>query len=155
MTAAKDAGSTIDDPGGGGASRIQDSTLQLLGIAKKAGLLAIGGDSVSAAARAGKTRLIITAGDASEGALRRARSAAGAGGAPHIPVPYTMFELGRVSGRGSPGIVAFLDAGLAAAFTRGLAKAEPERYSGAAEQLEANARALDEKKKRTQRRTEQ
>jgi ribosomal protein L7Ae-like RNA K-turn-binding protein len=90
--------------------------LQLLGMAKKAGLLAIGTDAVGGAARSGKVRLVISASDASEGATRRARRNAENGKAAFATVPYTMAELGRMTGRGAPGTVAFLDAGLATAF---------------------------------------
>jgi len=125
-----------------------DNNLHLLGIAKKAGLLAVGADAVSIAARTGKAKLIITASDASGGALRRARASAESGGVMRMAVPYTMLELGIVTGRGSPGTVAVLDAGLAAGFMRGLARIDPTRYLDAAEQLDAKARALAERKKR-------
>jgi len=116
-----------------------DRNLQILGMAKKAGLIAVGGDAVSTAARNYKAKLVITAIDASEGAQRRARLNAEAGGAVYIATPYTKFEFGSMTGRGSPGTAAILDAGLAAGFAKGLAEAEPERYRKAAELLEENA----------------
>ena len=126
--------------------------LQLLGIAKKAGLLAVGGDAVGVAARTGKAWLVVSAADASEGALRRARYAASSSRAEHVIAPFSKIELGNVAGRGSPGTVAVLDAGLSAGFARGLAEAEPDRYGETAELLEQRARDLA-KKKPTQRRT--
>jgi len=122
-------------------------SLTLLGIARKAGLLAVGGDAVSAAARAGKAKLIISASDASERAIRRAIDDTSISRAIHINVPYTKFELGSITGRGSPGTVAILDTGLAAGFAEKLAKAKPEIYGGAAEILNKKARALTDKKK--------
>ena len=126
-----------------------DRNLQLLGIAKKAGLLAVGGDDVSASARTGKARLIISASDASEGSQRRARINAETGNALCVVVPYTKFELGSVTQRGSPGTLAVLDAGLAAGFMRGLAEADPERYSKAAKLLAERAESIAAKKKHT------
>jgi len=126
-----------------------DRNLQLLGIAKKAGLLAIGGDAVSTAARTGKAALVISASDASEGALRRARCNTETGSAVYVIAPYTKFELGNVTGRGSPGTLAVLDAGLAASFMRGLAETEPERYEQTAKKLIAKADALTKKKNLT------
>ena len=123
-----------------------DRNLQLLGIAKKAGLLAIGAEAVSVAARGGRISLIVNAKDASAGALRRARSNAQYCGAAHITAPYTMFEIGYVIGRGSPGTIAILDAGLAAGFTRGLAENDPGRGTGTAEQLGA----LEKRGRRTE-----
>jgi len=113
--------------------------IQLLGIARKAGLLAVGGEAVSMAARAGKARLIISAADASEGSLRRAKHSSITSRTTHVCVPYTKFELGNVTGRGSPGTVAILDIGIAAGFVRKLAEAQPERYGDTAEILEGMA----------------
>jgi len=91
-----------------------------LGMAKKAGLLAVGSEASSVAARRGEAVLIITASDASEGSVRRAKANADSSGIKHLEVPYTMFELGSITGRGSPGTIAFLDKGLADGFTKRL-----------------------------------
>ena len=116
-----------------------DRNLLILGLAKKAGLLAVGAEDTNSAARTGKVSVVVSAGDASVGAMRRADNSARAACAPHIVAPFTCFELGSVSGRGSPGTVAILDAGLAARFLKGLADTEPDRYSDAAELLRARA----------------
>ena len=126
-----------------------DRNLQILGLAKKAGLLAVGSEDTGTAARMGKAQLVISTNDTSESALSRARNNAGIGRALHIVVPYTSFEIGNVSGRGSPGTVAILDTGLAACFMRGLAKTAPERYGGPAELLARKARAQTECKRRS------
>jgi len=102
-----------------------DKSLQLLGMAKKAGLLAVGSEDTAASARRGKAKLIITASDASGGTVRRAKANAESGGARYIAVPFTKFELGSITGRGSPGTIAFLDKGLADGFTNRLAEAGP------------------------------
>jgi len=99
-----------------------DRCLAILGMAKKAGRLAVGGEAVAMAARHGKAKLIITATDASESSVRRAKHGADSGRAKYLPVPFTMFELGNVAGRGSPGTIAFLDKGLAESFTKRLAE---------------------------------
>jgi len=99
-----------------------DRSLALLGIAKKAGLLAIGSGDSAAAARRGKAVLLITASDASGGAVRRAEANALSCGARYIAVPYTRYELGNITGRGSPATIAFLDKGLADGFTDRLAE---------------------------------
>ena len=120
-----------------------DRTLQMLGLAKKAGLLAIGSQDTSASARAGKAYLIISAVDASDSALRRAKGSATSGRAIHVVVPYTSFEIGSIIGRGAPGTVAVLDAGLAAGFLRGLAATDPDRYREPAELLAVKAQAYN------------
>jgi len=98
-----------------------DNTLNLLGIAKKAGMIAIGGNDVSIATRKGTAKLILSAADASERAVRRAHDGAKMCGATYVALPYNQAELGQMLGRGSPGTVAVLDAGLASAFLKGLA----------------------------------
>jgi len=117
-----------------------DKSLQILGIAKKAGLLAVGGEDAAALARRGKAKLVITASDASEGTVRRAKANAESGSARYIAVPFTKFELGSITGRGSPGTIAFLDKGLADGFADRLAEAgitdrpaEPEPVNRMAE----------------------
>jgi len=93
-------------------------------MAKKAGKLAVGGDAASTAARRGEAVLIITASDASEGSIRRAKSNAESNEVEYIAVPFTMFELGTTAGRGSPGTIAFLDKGLAEGFKKKLNESE-------------------------------
>ena len=95
-------------------------SLAMLGMAKKAGKLAVGGEATATAARRGEARLIITASDASGSSVRRAKNNAEASGIKHIAVPFTMFELGTTAGRGSPGTIAFLDKGLADGFIKKL-----------------------------------
>lgn len=95
---------------------MQDKALGLLGIAKKAGAVAIGSEASAIAARQGKAHIIITATDASAGTIRRAAANAKEVKVPHLPTPYTKFELGNITGRGSPGVIAILDKGLADSF---------------------------------------
>ena len=123
----------------------QDKNLNILGLAKKAGLLAIGCEASEAAARKGKTKLIISASDASERAFRNARINADVCGALCLAVPYTRFELGCITGRGSPATVAFLDTGLAVAFLKGLAETGDELYEKLWNYLEDSAIARDQK----------
>ncbi|MCL2078405.1 MAG: 50S ribosomal protein L7ae [Oscillospiraceae bacterium] len=100
-----------------------DKALGLLGIAKKAGFLAIGGEAAAISARHGKARLIISACDASERSVRRAKENSAMQNIKYLPVPYTKFELGSITGRGSPGVIAILDKGLAKGFTDKLTEA--------------------------------
>jgi len=117
-----------------------DRSLAILGMAKKAGLLAVGGEASATAARHNKARLIITASDASEASVRRAKSNAEANGIKHIAVPFTMFELGSTAGRGSLGTIAFLDKGLAEGFIKRLAEAaETETIAAANRAKESDA----------------
>ena len=125
-----------------------DRNLQILGIANKAGLLAVGGDAVSAAARTGRAKLIISASDVSEGSKRRAVINAKESFTTHIVAPYTKIEIGSMSRRGSPGTLAVLDTGLAARFIKGLAETYPGNYDDEAELLAEEARKLKVRKPR-------
>jgi len=95
-----------------------DNTLGLLGIAKKAGLLAIGSEQTAISARQGKAHLILSASDASAGAVRRAKSNAENYDTKYLAVSYSKFEIGSITGRGSPGVLAILDKGLAESFLK-------------------------------------
>jgi len=96
-------------------------------MAKKAGRLAVGSQAVALAARRGEAKLIITATDASDASVRRAKANAESNEVGYTAVPYTMFELGRSAGRGSPGTIAFLDKGLADGFLIRLAEKWPDK----------------------------
>ena len=118
-----------------------DKALTLLGIAKKAGLLAVGGDAVAAAARSGIARLVLSAADSSTGARIRAGMNAKACGAVYLSALYTKFELGQIAGRGEPGTIGILDAGLAASFLKKISDGSPGKYEDDVRQLEEEARA--------------
>jgi len=117
-------------------------SLALLGMAKKAGLLAVGSEAAAVAARRGEAKLIITASDASAGSVRRAKANAETNEVKYLATPFTMFELGQVAGRGSPGTIAFLDKGLADGFKKRLAEAENAK-STVAETTEDNEKESD------------
>jgi len=127
-----------------------DRNLQIVGLAKKAGLLAIGSEAVEIAARKGQTKLIISADDASERAYRNARINADTCGAICMVVPYTKFELGSITGRGSPSTAAFLDTGLAVTFIKGLAEAGHELSGKVWKFLEQSAQAREPREQRDQ-----
>lgn len=120
---------------------------KLLGIAKKAGLLEIGDESVEHAARSRKAKAILSASDASESSTRRAKGYAEKSGAIHLTLPFTKEALAAVIGRGSPGMLAILDAGIAAKYVSMLAQEYPDRYGEAASLLANKAeRALKRRK---------
>ena len=127
----------------------QNRNLQILGLAKKAGFLSIGEESAGLAARNGQASLIISASDASERSLRNARINAETGFVAYAVVPYTKFELGNVTGRGSPGTIAFLDNGLAVRFLQGLAETEPEPFKKLWEELDQSAKGKSRHEKAT------
>ena len=131
----------------------------LLGIAKKSGTLIIGSDSVGAAVRSGKARVILSASDSSERSKRQAENMAAAGNTLHVVLPFLKYEIGGMVGRGAPGIMAITDIGIASAFLSALAGQNAAKYGDAAATLEKKAkRSIQRKKTRKQvsmRRTKQ
>lgn len=124
-----------------------DNALRLIGLARKGGRIEVGEEPVGAAARAHKARLVVLASDAADNTLRRASHFALSAGVPVLQSPYTKGELGLSVGRSSCAMLALTDHGLAAAFTRKLAAADPERYGETAADLEEKAqRALQRQK---------
>jgi ribosomal protein L7Ae-like RNA K-turn-binding protein len=122
------------------------NNLTLLGLAKKAGFLVVGGESVSAAVRTKKARALLSASDASPRSIRQAKGFADAGGIAHAVLPYTKEELGALAGRGSPGMLAITDIGIAAKLFAALAAGD-ERYGAAAETLGAKAAKMLERRR--------
>jgi len=113
--------------------------LSLLGICKKAGFLEIGEESVSAAARLKKARVIFSASDASDASKRHARGYGETYGVPVAEIPLTKTELAAVIGRGTPGMIAVTDAGLAFGIVSRLCEEDTEQYAQLAERLQTKA----------------
>ena len=99
--------------------------LSMIGLAKKAGQVAIGEEPVGAAARAKDARVILVAQDAAPGSVRRAMS---------------FGQAGACLCRTSCAMAAVTDIGFAEAIVKKLAALDPERYAPAAERLEIKAR---------------
>ena len=120
--------------------------LRILGIAKKAGFIEAGEETVSESAGAGAAKLIIIASDSGESTKKRAKSAAEKNSVLCVEVPVSKSELGHCIGRGETGIVAVTDMGLAASFAEKIASLSEECAKTAKELKE---RFEDEKQKRT------
>ena len=102
--------------------------LSTLGLALRAGAVAVGEEPVGAAARAKKARVIFTARDAAASSVRRA------------------YSFGRAMGRTSVAMCAVTDIGFAQSLVKKLATAEPEIYGAAAEALDLKAKRARERK---------
>ena len=116
-----------------------EGVLSLLGLAKKAGRLEVGEESVGGAARARAARLILLASDAAENTVRRAGHFADAGACPCVRIPADKGALGHAVGRKSCAMLAVTDTGLAEAVAKKLAAIDAEQYGETAEKLSAKA----------------
>ena len=120
--------------------------LSTLGLALKAGAVAVGEEPVGAAARAKKARVIFTARDAAASSVRRAYSFGRAGSCLCLPFPADKEAFGRALGRTSVAMCAVTDIGFAQSLVKKLAAAEPEIYGAAAEALDLKAKRARERK---------
>jgi len=87
--------------------------LRSVGLAKAAGFLLSGEDTVRNAARGGKVRLVILSEDAGASAVKRAQQAADVCKARVMTLGCTKLELGAALGLGTVAIAAITDAGFA------------------------------------------
>ena len=120
--------------------------LSMIGLAKKAGQVAIGEEPVGAAARAKDARVILVAQDAAPGSVRRAMSFGQAGACLCLTVPFDKDRLGRALGRTSCAMAAVTDIGFAEAIAKKLAEGD-ERFAETAEKLAVKARRAAERRR--------
>lgn len=125
-----------------------DNTLSVIGLALRAGRLEAGDEPAGEACRLRRCRLLLTASDAGESSLRRARRFAEEGQCLLAELPYTKAELGAALGRGSCAIAAVTDLGLARAVAGKLAAAEPGRYGQLSERLAVKAERAARRKEK-------
>ena len=133
-----------------------DSISSLLGLALRAGRLAVGEEPVGAASRSHKAYLLLLASDAADNTIRRAHHFTQTGtNTICLSVPLTKEELGGALGRASCAMLAVTDVGLAAALAEKLAAADEKTFGPARDALSAKAakakkrRKLSKKERRT------
>lgn len=85
--------------------------LTLLGLALRAGKLAVGMDTARQALAAGRATALLAAADLGGAALREITVLSEKHGVPLIRLPDTKQQLGAVLRRGTPGVLALTDAG--------------------------------------------
>ena len=123
------------------------NTLNLLGLARRGGNLALGEEPVSDVCQQHKARVVFLAGDAGDTICRRAARMAEQGNAPLVTLPWTKAEVGSALGRASCALLALTDQGLASAVVARLARSD--------EGLKELAQAMSEKTARQKARREQ
>lgn len=118
------------------------NALSYIGIARKAGAIAIGETNSGAQVRAGKGKLLMLASDASENARSRAENFVHGTQTPLVTLPYTKQQLSETTGINGCSMAVFTDIGLGSAFIAALAD-EDAAYAEIAQQLaKKNAKAL-------------
>ncbi len=129
-----------------------DSMTSLLGLALRAGRLAVGEEPVGAACRAHKAYLLLLACDAADNTIRRAHQFTQAVKTITLPLPLPLDKtaLGACLGRKSCAMVALTDVGLAASVAEKLAQLDPEAYGQGRDTLAQWAARAKQRRKATQ-----
>jgi ribosomal protein L7Ae-like RNA K-turn-binding protein len=122
-----------------------DKTLNLLALARKAGLAELGEEPVGAITRALKGHLVLVAQDASDHTWRRAKSFVAGTDQQCVRLPYTKAEVGFVVGRQELAIAAVTDAGMALSIVESLG--QPERHKEVIEVLTAKKKRAQQRQK--------
>lgn len=122
----------------------QDKSLGLLAISRKGGNLALGEETVGAAARAGRARLVLLAGDAGPHTVRRAKSFVAGTSQPLLTLAYDKDTLGDALGITSCAVAAITDVRLAQAFVKTLG--EPEKYADLLQELDVRVKRVEKRR---------
>ncbi len=122
----------------------QDKSLGLLAISRKGGNLALGEEAVGAAARAGRARLVLLAGDAGPHTVRRAKSFVAGTSQPLLTLAYDKDTLGDALGITSCAVAAITDVRLAQAFVKTLG--EPEKYADLLQELDVRVKRVEKRR---------
>ena len=109
--------------------------LNYLGIARMSGNIELGEENAKALVKAGKARLLLLAGDASDGVKKRAEGYVFGFRTAIVELPFTKEELGGATGRAQCAIAAVRDLGLAKALADARAAEYGERYAPVAQAL--------------------
>ena len=129
--------------------------LSLLGLARKAGKLAIGDEAVSDAIRNGSACLVVLANDSAANTRKRFEWDPGENHCKRLELPYTKEELGGALGRATCAVCAVCDIGFAATLVRIRSSACPEDESLAMLNERFAARAEEMKEVRREKRRAQ
>ena len=114
---------------------MMEKVLSLLGLMKKAGAIACGEDNSIEAARDGKAKLLILAGDASDNARKRAENLCAGRKLIKLELECTKAELARALGMSGCSMAAICDLGFAVALVKELCRIKPGEYDEIFERL--------------------
>ena len=122
-----------------------NNALNLLGLARRGGNIALGEESVAEACQKKKAVVVFLASDAGETTANRGKRMAESANVPWTVIPCTKGELGFAVGRATCALAALTNRGLARGVLQKLG-AEDEKFLAMAQQL------ADRKERRNQKR---
>lgn len=129
---------------------MDNGLIGLLGLCRKAGKAEVGEESVSAAAKAHRARLLLLSSDAGDRTRRHAQQLSQEGNCPLLSLPLTKGELGGAVGRGSCALLAITDVGMASAAVKKLGPVDPQIRQRLEYKAEKTLRRRRETRKREQ-----
>lgn len=121
------------------------NALNYVGIAKKAGALAVGETEAAAACRAGKAKILLLASDASENTVRRAENFITGHKTLVVRLKCSKAELGERTGSRSCALAAVEDVGIAASLLMELSREDSVYEAAAVEMAARNEKARKRK----------
>ena len=131
---------------------MEDKTLGLLGLMRRARAVEPGTDSACDAVRDGKAKLLLLCADINDNARRKAENVSNGRRVLVQDVHYTRAELASAFGLADCSMAAVTDIGFANALAKLLAEKDGERYGALAEELKKrNEKAVRRKREKTQR----
>ena len=116
------------------------NALNLLGLARRGGNIALGEEPVADACKMKKAFMVLIAADAGETSARRGKNMAESAGVPWGVLPCTKAELGFAVGRATCALAAVTDRGLARGVAQRLAEHDPQFQTLAEAQTERKER---------------
>lgn len=126
---------------------MREKALNMLGLMRRANSIQIGEDKTGAAVKAGKTKLLLLAADASDNARRRAEQYITGRNVQLVPLPFDKQELSEHLGVSGCSMAAVTDLGFANAFVRLLLELDGAAYSELAEQVKKRFDKAERRKK--------
>ena len=125
---------------------MSERLLNMLGLMRKAGAIAIGEVNTVGACRAGKAKVLLLAADASDNARSRAEGFTRGRSTVTVRLPFTKEDISAHVGVNGCSMAAVTDIGFADAVAKKLAALDPEKFTGAAERMAIKAQRARERK---------
>lgn len=123
-----------------------DRALNYIGIARKAGKLAVGEENAGNAVRRDHAPLLLLAQDASANARSRAEGFIYGTGTLLVDLPYTNLHMAQLMGKAGFSMAAVTDLGLALGVMRALEEDAPGKFTEALEALSDRLRRSEQRK---------
>ena len=128
---------------------MEDKSLGLLGLMRRAGALEIGEDNSALTVKSGKAKLLLLSSDVSDSARRKAEGFSHGRSVQIVPLHYTREELGASLGVKSCAMAALTDMGFSNALMKELAQRLPEEYGSVYEETSSRLEKTQRRKKQT------